>query len=242
MAHMSGHSKWATIKHKKGTADAKRAASFTKLIREVEVATREKGPDPAMNFRLRLAMDRARSANVPKDNIERAVARGSGSGGEVQIEATRYEAYGPGGIGLIVECLTDNRNRSANEVKLALSKNGGSFAAPGSVSFQFENKGVIRALQIPPAKRDEIELSLIEAGAEDIQHDEPETVIVGAMVDLAKLSEACRDLSLEVKTAQMEWLPKNSVEADDASLEALSNLVDTLEELDDVQSVFTNAV
>lgn len=239
---MSGHSKWATIKHKKGVADAKRAASFTKLIREVEVAAREKGPDPAMNFRLRLAMDRARSANVPKDNIERAVARGSRNGGEAQIEATRYEAYGPGGAGLIIECLTDSRNRAANEVKLALSKNGGSFAAPGSVSFQFENKAVIRAGLIPLDQRDEVELALIEAGAEDLQYDELETVIIGALAHLAKLSEACRDLSLEVKTAQMEWLPKNSVEADDSSLEALSNLVDVLEELDDVQNVFTNVV
>ncbi len=238
---MSGHSKWATIKHKKGAADAKRAASFTKLIREVEVAAREKGPDPAMNFRLRLAIDRARAANVPKDNIERAVTRGSGSGGEVQIESTRYEAYGPGGMGLIIECLTDNRNRAANEVKLALSKNGGSFAAPGSVSFQFDNQGVIRAEAIPPDKRDEVELDLIEAGAEDIKHDEEESVIVGAIADLAKLSEACQALSLKVKTVQMEWLPKNLVEADDQALEDLSSLVDALESLDDVQAVFTNA-
>lgn len=238
---MSGHSKWATIKHKKGAADAKRAASFTKLIREVEVAAREKGPDPAMNFRLRLAIDRARSANVPKDNIERAVSRGSGAGGEVQIEATRYEAYGPGGVGLIIECLTDNRNRSANEVKLTLSKNGGSFAAPGSVSFQFENKGVIRIEPVAVGERDEVELELIEAGAEDIKHDEEESVIVGAIGDLAKLSEACQAMSLKVKTVQMEWLPKNLVAADDQALEDLSSLVDALESLDDVQAVFTNA-
>lgn len=238
---MSGHSKWATIKHRKGAADAKRAASFTKLIREVEVAAREKGPDPAMNFRLRLAMDRARSANVPKDNIERAVARGSGAGGEVQIEATRYEAYGPGGAGLIIECLTDNRNRTANEVKLALSKNGGSFAAPGSVAFQFENKGVVRAGVVAVAERDSIELELIDAGAEDIRHEEDETVMVGAIGDLAKLSETANRLGLAVKTVQMEWLPKNLVAMEDGALENLCSLVDTLEGLDDVQAVFTNA-
>lgn len=237
---MSGHSKWATIKHKKGAADAKRAASFTKLIREIEVAAREKGPDPGMNFRLRLAIDRARSANVPKDNIERAITRGSGAGSDVQIEETRYEAYGPGGVGLIVECLTDNRNRAANDVKLVLSKKGGSFAAPGSVSFQFENKGVVRLGLVAADKRDEVELTLIDAGAEDIAHEEEESVVVCPINDLSKITDACNGLSLEIKQAQIEWVPKVLVEADDESLESLSNLIDALEELDDVQNVFTN--
>jgi len=141
---------------------------------------------------------------------------------------------------LIVECLTDNRNRAANDVKLTLSKKGGSFAAPGSVSFQFENKGVVRLGSVSADKRDEVELALIDAGAEDIKHEEEETVVICPINDLSNITDACNNLSLDIKQAQIEWVPKVLVEADDESLETLSNLIDALEELDDVQNVFTN--
>lgn len=239
---MSGHSKWSKVKQFKGAIDAKRSANFTKLAREIEVTVREKGPDPAMNFMLRVAVDRARAANMPKDSIERAISRGSGENSDVQVVALRYEAYAPGGAALIIECLTDNRNRTANDVKHLLSKNGGSLAAPGSVAFQFEHKGVVRTGMIPADKKDEIEMGLIEAGAEDIREEEGETVIIGAVGDLAKLNEAIVSLGLTSSSSGMEWLPKTTVSLDDECGEVISKLIETLEEHDDVQSVFTNAV
>lgn len=238
---MSGHSKWSKVKQFKGAIDAKRSANFTKLAREIEVTVREKGPDPAMNFMLRVAVDRARAANMPKDSIERAIARGSGAAGEAQVESLRYEAYAPGGAALIIECLTDNRNRTANDVKHLLSKNGGSLAAPGSVAFQFEHKGVVRCGMSPQDKKDEVEMALIEAGAEDIREADGETEIIGAVSDLAKLNEAVATLGLNLVSSAMEWLPKTTVELDDASGEVISKLIESLEEHDDVQSVFTNA-
>jgi YebC/PmpR family DNA-binding regulatory protein len=246
---MSGHSKWSKVKQFKGAIDAKRSASFTKLAREIEVAVREKGSDPGMNFRLRMAIDRARAGNMPKDSIERAITRGAGANDGTQVESLRYEAYGPGGAGLVIECLTDNRNRTAGDVKTTLSKNGGSFAAPGSVAFQFDHKGVVRTASIPADKpfgtaqgrRDEIELALIDAGAEDIRHEDEGTVIVCAINDLSKLSELTSGLGLSVLSAEIEWLPKTTVELDDTAGESLSKLIDLLEGHDDVGSVFTNA-
>ncbi len=238
---MSGHSKWSKVKQFKGAIDAKRSASFTKLAREIEVTVREKGPDPGMNFMLRVAIDRARAANMPKDSIERAITRGSGSGGEVQVEALRYEAYAPGGAALIVECLTDNRNRTANDVKHLLSKNGGSLAAPGSVAFQFDHKGVIRVEKLPKDRRDELELALIDAGAEDIKEEEDETVIYCAPQDLGRINEAAAGLGLKIGSAEFEWIPKTPVLLDESNGEAISKLIEALEEHDDVQNVFTNA-
>lgn len=238
---MSGHSKWSKVKQFKGAIDAKRSASFTKLAREIEVAVREKGSDPGMNFRLRMAIDRARAGNMPKDSIERAITRGSGANDGTQVESLRYEAYGPGGAGLVIECLTDNRNRTAGDVKHILSKNGGSFAAPGSVAFQFDHKGVVRTATVPPDKRDEVELALIDAGAEDIRHEDEGTAIVCTINDLSKLSELVSGLGLTVVSAEIEWLPKLSVALDDVSGETLSKLIDLLEEHDDVTNVFTNA-
>jgi len=238
---MSGHSKWSKVKQFKGAIDAKRSASFTKLAREIEVAVREKGSDPGMNFRLRMAIDRARAGNMPKDSIERAITRGSGAGDGTQVESLRYEAYGPGGAGLVVECLTDNRNRTAGDVKHILSKNGGSFAAPGSVAFQFDHKGVVRTGPVASDKRDEVELTLIDAGAEDIRHEEEGAMIVCAINDLSKMNEVVSKLGLTVVSAEIEWLPKTTVALDDASGESLSKLIDLLDEHDDVQNVFTNA-
>ncbi len=238
---MSGHSKWSKVKQFKGAIDAKRSANFTKLAREIEIAVREKGSDPGMNFRLRMAIDRARSGNMPKDSIERAIARGSGSDDGVQVESLRYEAYGPGGSGLIIECLTDSHNRTANDVKHILSKNGGTLAAPGSVAFQFDHKGVVRSGLIPKDTRDEIELMLIDAGAEDIRDEEEETVIISAPTDLSKVNEAAAKAGLAVSSAEFEWLPKMMVSLDPAAGEAIAKLIEILEENDDVQSVHTNA-
>lgn len=238
---MSGHSKWSKVKQFKGAIDAKRSANFTKLAREIEIAVREKGPDPGMNFRLRMAIDRARSGNMPKDSIERAITRGSGSDDGVQVESLRYEAYGPGGSGLIIECLTDSHNRTANDVKHILSKNNGTLAASGSVAFQFDHKGVVRASAISSDKRDEIELTLIDAGVEDIKDEEGETTIVCALQDLSKVSEAASKAGLTVSSAEFEWLPKNTVTLDEAAGQAVSKLIEVLEENDDVSSVFTNA-
>ncbi|MDD5725805.1 MAG: YebC/PmpR family DNA-binding transcriptional regulator [Patescibacteria group bacterium] len=238
---MSGHSKWSKVKQFKGAIDAKRSANFTKLAREIEIAVREKGPDPGMNFRLRMAIDRARSGNMPKDSIERAITRGSGSDDGVQVESLRYEAYGPGGSGLIIECLTDSHNRTANDVKHILSKNGGTLAALGSVAFQFDHKGVVRAATISKDKRDEVELALIDAGAEDIRDEEGEMTIISAPADLSKVSEAASKTGLTVSSAEFEWLPKIMVSLDPAAGEAIAKLIEILEENDDVQNVFTNA-
>ena len=238
---MSGHSKWSKVKQFKGAIDAKRSANFTKLAREIEVAVREKGSDPGMNFRLRMAIDRARAGNMPKDSIERAVTRGAGAADGVQLEALRYEAYGPGGAGLVIECLTDSHNRTANDVKYLLSKNGGTLAASGSVAFQFDHKGVVRAPAIPADKRDEIELALIDAGAEDIRDEDGETVIISATTDLAKVSDAAAKAGLVATSSEFEWLPKTMVALDEANGQVIAKLIEVLEEHDDVQNIFTNA-
>jgi len=251
---MSGHSKWSKVKQFKGAIDAKRSANFTKLAREIEVAVREKGSDPGMNFRLRMAIDRARAGNMPKDSIERAVTRGAGAADGVQLEALRYEAYGPGGAGLVIECLTDSHNRTANDVKYLLSKNGGTLAASGSVAFQFDHKGVVRVAGLPQDKKDEVELSLIDAGAEDIKDEEGlpanatpqalqagETLIICATSDLAKVSDAAAKTGLVVSSSEFEWLPKVTVALDEANGQVIAKLIEALEEHDDVQSVFTNA-
>jgi YebC/PmpR family DNA-binding regulatory protein len=238
---MSGHSKWSKVKQFKGAIDAKRSANFTKLAREIEVAVREKGSDPGMNFRLRMAIDRARAGNMPKDSIERAVTRGAGAADGAQLEALRYEAYGPGGAGLVIECLTDSHNRTANDVKYLLSKNGGTLAASGSVAFQFDHKGVVRASAIPADKRDETELALIDAGTEDIKDEDGETLIICATTDLAKVSDAAAKAGLVATSSEFEWLPKVTVALDEANGQVIAKLIEVLEEHDDVQSVFTNA-
>ncbi|MBU2566454.1 YebC/PmpR family DNA-binding transcriptional regulator [Patescibacteria group bacterium] len=238
---MSGHSKWSTIKHKKGMADAKRSANFTRLAREIEVAVRAKGPDPEMNFQLRLAIDRARAGNMPKDNIERAITRGSGVDDGSQVAELLYEAYAPGGTALIIECLTDNRNRTGNEVKLILSKGGATFANSGSVTYLFDQKGVVRTDLISLDKRDEVELNLIEAGADEIDYTEDQTIINCPITELSNINDAAVLSELKVNSAQMEWLPKINVSLDDSLAEQLGGIIEKLEDLDDVTNVYTNA-
>ncbi len=239
---MSGHSKWHKVRQFKGAVDAKRSASFTKLAREITVAAREKGPDPEFNVQLRVAIDRAKKGSMPKDNIERAIKRGTGeAGGEGKLEQLTYEAYGPNGTALLIECLTDNRNRSVADVKHILSKKGGTFATAGSVTHLFDRKGVIRIENgIPKEKRDEIELELIDAGALDIVDDEPAVEIFTETTDLMKLAEAVEKLGLKIESAKMEWIPKIPMDVEEDVGMKVEELIETLEEHDDVQRVYSN--
>ncbi|MFA6429495.1 MAG: YebC/PmpR family DNA-binding transcriptional regulator [Patescibacteria group bacterium] len=238
---MSRHSKWSKVKQFKGALDAKRSASFTKLAREITVAAREKGADPNMNARLRTAMIRARDASMPKDSIDRAIQRGAGSDAEGQLETLLYEAYAPGGTALIIVCVTDSRNRTANEVKHALSKNDGTLAATGSVTYLFDNVGVVRVKgSFPREKRDEIEMTLIEAGASNILDQDDAGEIQCAPNDFAKVADAVTKLGLSLESAEFEWVPKTLVETDEETGTRVAELIEQLEADDDVSRVFSN--
>jgi YebC/PmpR family DNA-binding regulatory protein len=238
---MARHSKWHKVRQFKGAIDAKRSASFTKLAREITVAAREKGADPAMNAGLRAAIDRARDASMPKDNIERAIQKGVGGAGEGQIEALTYEAYAPGGTALIIECLTDSRNRTANDVKHLLSKNGGTLAMAGAVTYLFDRVGVVRfAGKMPSNKREEQELALIDAGAADVFELEEETEVRSAPNELAAIAQTVTSLGYKSTTVEMEWLPKTLVETDEATGTAVAELIELLEAHDDVTRVYSN--
>jgi YebC/PmpR family DNA-binding regulatory protein len=239
---MSRHSKWSKVKQFKGAIDAKRSASFTKLSREITIAAREKGGDPAMNVRLRVAIERAKKASMPKDSIERAVQKGSGSGTEGQLESLMYEAYAPGGTALIIECVTDSRNRTANDVKHLLSKNGATLASSGAVTYLFDHAGTVRIPgSLPGDRREDVELALIDTGADDITDEDSSVRIRCAPQDLAHVADAAGKAGLTVESAEMEWIPKALVETDEANGTALEELIDALEELDDVSRVYTNA-
>lgn len=238
---MSRHSKWHKVRQFKGAIDAKRSASFTKLAREITVAAREKGGDPEMNAGLRAAIDRARAVSMPKDNIERAVQKGIGGQGEGQIETLTYEAYAPGGTALIIECLTDSRNRTANDVKHLLSKNGGTLAMAGAVTYLFDRVGVVRFPgKIPAAQRDEQELALIDAGASDVLDLEEAMEVRSAPNDLAQVANVATKLGYKPDVVEMEWLPKTLVETDEAIGTAVAELMELLEEHDDVSRVYSN--
>ena len=239
---MSGHSKWHKVRQFKGAIDAKRSASFTKLAREITVAAREKGSDPEFNVQLRVAIDRAKKSSMPKDNIERAIKKGTGEGGaEGQLIEPMYEAYGPNGSALIIECLTDNRNRSVAEVKTILSKNGGTFANAGAVAHLFDRRGVIRSEQkLPSDQHDEIELALIDAGALDIQESEDGLEIQAEPTDFAKITEAVEKAGIPISSAGFEWIPKMPIDVDETTGIAVEDLIDLLEENDDVSRVFSN--
>lgn len=241
---MSGHSKWHKIQHKKGKADAQRGAAFTKLCNAVTMAAKEGGGDPEMNFSLRLAIEKAKAGNVPKDNIERAVKRGTGElkDGE-EIQELVYEGYGPGGIALIIEVLTDNSNRSVAGVKHALSKHGGSFGASGSVQWQFERKGVI---MITTEKKnavpdwDSFELALMDAGAEDILVAEEGVEIQSPMGDFKSVLDVVTSADIEPDESSLQWVANDAVAVDASTAEKMQTLYDALDELDDVKEVYTN--
>lgn len=238
--HMARHSHWHNIQITKGKADAKRAASFTKLAREITVAAREKGGDPEMNARLRVAIDRAREASMPKDNIERAIQRGTGEGDDGQLETLTYEAYGPGGTALVIECVTDSRNRTANDIKHLLTKHGGSLAATGSVTYLFDRFASFH-VDIPLAlDRESRELALIEAGAERLNEHDQQMEILGQPAAFGSLSEALGALGMVLKEAEFVWYPKTTVEVTDEQGKLVAELLEALEANDDVSRVFSN--
>lgn len=233
---MAGHSKWAQIKRAKAVTDSKRSAAFTKLGNTIAVAARG-GADPDMNFTLRLAIDKARAANMPAANIQRSIDRGSGKLGGAAIQEVMYEGYGPGGTAIIVECATDNLNRTLPEVKLAFSKNGGNMAEKGAVAFQFERKGVITI----KGSGDELTMQAIEAGAEDIIEEGDESVIYTDAKELGKVRDALVAAGIEVTEAELTFKPLNTVVVkDQATADKVMKLMDALEDLDDVTATHVN--
>jgi YebC/PmpR family DNA-binding regulatory protein len=238
---LSGHSKWSSIKHKKGAADARRGKLFSKLSRAIIVAAREGGPDAAGNLALQNAIEKARSYSMPKDNIERAIARGAGTGDDAQaFETVTYEGYGPGGVAIFVEALTDNRNRTAADVRHLFTKNDGSLGGSGSVAWLFERKGVV-LVPADGADEDELMLAAADGGAEDVELDGSSFQVTAAPEDLASVREAVEAAGFGVESAQLTMVPKTTVEVgDEAAAKKILRLMDELEESDDVQDVYSN--
>jgi len=238
---VSGHSKWATTKHKKAVVDAKRGKLFAKLIKTIEVAARTGGGDVSGNPTLADAIAGAKRLSVPNDNIERAVKRGSGELGDAAAyEEITYEAYGQGGVAILVECLTDNRNRAAAEVRTAINRNGGNPADPGSVSYLFARKGVVLVRRTDGLTEDDVLLAVLDAGAEEVaEHDEAFEVVCDA-TDTHAVRLACAAAGLDVESADIVWLPGMSIPLEDEVARKVLKLVDALEDLDDVQNVWAN--
>lgn len=237
---MSGHSKWANIKHKKGKTDALKAKITTKISREITVAARMGGGDPVGNMRLKLALQKARENNIPKDNIQRAIAKGVGATDMDSYEEITYEGYGPGGAALTVECLTDNRNRTAADVRHAFSKNGGNMGETGCVAWMFQRKGVF---VIDAGGHDEEELTLLalEAGAEDLKTEEDSFVIYTAPEDYDAVESALAEANIETEVSKITMVPDSNVSLEGEAAEKMQRLLDALDELDDVQDVYHNA-
>jgi YebC/PmpR family DNA-binding regulatory protein len=235
---MSGHSKWSTIKRKKGAADAKRGAVFTKIAREIQVAARE-GADPEFNFKLRLVIDKAKAANMPKDNIERAIRRGAGLEKGEELEEVFYEGYGPGGVALYVEVLTDNRNRTVSEIRYVLNRSNGAMGESGSVAWQFEPKGYI-AVEMDGSDQEEIFETAVDAGAEDVQFSEDLAEIYTDPGDFKAVQEAVSTQGYKIDTAELTMLPKVPMSLDEKTTRAAMALIENLEDLDDVTNVYSN--
>jgi YebC/PmpR family DNA-binding regulatory protein len=236
---MGGHSHWSQIKRQKGGNDAKRGQVFTRLSREISVAVREGGPDPSMNPRLRLAIDKAKAENMPSDTIKRAIERG-GPGDASQLEEVTFEGYGPGGVGILIQAMTDNRNRTVSSIRQALSRNGGNLGESGTVAWQFEQRGVIN---IDPAgtDADELALTAIDAGAEDIRIDDSFVEVITRPTDLDKVRRALVESGVKVTAAELSMVPKNSVPLDSRHAGSALRLLDVIEDLEDVQKVYSNA-
>lgn len=241
---MSGHSKWATTKHKKAVVDAKRGKMFAKLIKNVEVAARMGGGDPSGNPTLYDAIQKAKKSSVPNDNIDRAVKRGSGEDtGGADYQTIMYEGYGPAGVALLIECLTDNKNRAAMEVRTAMSRNGGSLADPGSVSFLFHRKGVV----VVPAEQegrtvteDDLLEATLEAGADDVQDLDGAFEVLSEATDLVDVRTALQTAGIDYDSAEASFVPDNKVALDADAAAKLFRLIDVLEDLDDVQEIYAN--
>jgi len=233
---MSGHSKWSTIKREKGAKDAKRGAIFTQIGNQIAIAARS-GTDPTMNSALAMAIEKAKQANMPNANIQRAIDRVNDKNAAV-LEETAYEGMGPGGVGIIIETATDNKNRTFPEVRNALTKNGGRVADAGSVMFQFDRKGVIRVA----ATGEDALLTILDAGAEDAVEDDGEIIVYTEQKDLAKVRSAIMESGLEVKDAELQYVAKNMIEISDAEIaQKVLRVLDALDDLDDVVNVHTNA-
>jgi len=242
---MSGHSKWATTKHKKAVIDAKRGKMFAKLIKNVEVAARIGGPDPAGNPTLFDAIQKAKKSSVPNDNIDRAVKRGGGlDGAGVDYTTIMYEGYGPGGVAMLVECLTDNKNRAAMEVRTAMTRNGGTMADPGSVSYMFNRKGVIAVPVEQPegatTNEDDILMAVLDAGIEDVNDLDGTFEIICEATDLVAVRTALQDAGIDYDSAEASFVPTVTVEVDEEGAGKVEKLIDALEDCDDVQNVFAN--
>jgi YebC/PmpR family DNA-binding regulatory protein len=237
---MSGHSKWANIKHRKSAADAKRGQLFTKLAREIAVAARQGGPNQDMNFRLRLAVQKAKDNNMPVSNIERAIKRASGEGGQDTLDEVTYEGYGPGGVALMLQALTSNRNRTVSAVRATLTRAGGNLGESGCVAWNFESKGVI-TIETDPDQAEEIMLQAIDAGADDVK-------VEGGYVEIQTLPEELESVRRELEaqdinmdTAELSMMPKTTISLDHKTAMQTLRLLDSLEELEDMQKVYANA-
>jgi len=237
---MSGHSKWATTKHKKAVIDARRAKSFAKLIKNIEVAARAGGADLSGNPGLELAVQKAKKTSVPNDNIDRAIKRGAGLTGEsVDYQEIIYEARGPQGSALLIECLTDNKNRAASEVRVAVTRNGGSIADPGSVAYMFSRKGVV-SLPKKDLSEDDVLMAVLEAGAEEVKENGDNFVVTSEPTDLRAVVGGLEAAGIEYETDEVEFVPSMSVDVDLDAARKFTRLVDALEDLDDVQNVYAN--
>jgi YebC/PmpR family DNA-binding regulatory protein len=238
---MSGHSKWATTKHKKAVVDAKRGKLFAKLIKNVEVAARTGGGDPTGNPTLFDAIQKAKKSSVPNDNIDRAVRRGAGlEGGGAQYETIAYEGYGPGGVAVLVQCLTDNRNRAASDVRVAFTRNGGSMADPGSVSYLFHRKGVIIVNKTGSVTEDDVLTAVLDAGAEEVNDLGDSFEIVSEASDMVAVRKALQDAGIDYESADAAFLPSVEIELDEDQAKRVFRLIDALEDSDDVQDVYAN--
>jgi YebC/PmpR family DNA-binding regulatory protein len=233
---MSGHSKWATTKRQKEIVDSKRSSLFTKFSKNISIAARE-GADAKTNFKLRIAIDKAKEASMPKDNIDRAIARGAGTGTEAQLERVLYEGYGPEGIAIIVEAVTDNKNRAFSDVKHYFSKNGGNLGSGGSVAWMFDLRGIIRIAET--ALTDEQELELIDLGLLDLQSDPEGSTLITTLDKLQSVKEGAEQLKLTVKDSSAAYLGKELVKPKNE--EVVVKFLDGLDELDDVDTIYTNA-
>ncbi|HCI56183.1 MAG TPA: YebC/PmpR family DNA-binding transcriptional regulator [Bacteroidales bacterium] len=235
---MSGHSKWSTIKRKKGAADAKRGKIFTKIIKEITIAAREGGPDPELNPRLRLAIQNAKGANMPKDNIERAIKKAAGSEAANYVETT-FEGYGPCGVAVFVECLTDNNNRTVSSIRATFNRHGGSLGTNGSLSFLFERKGVF-TIKPEGINLDDLELELIDAGAEEIESDGERITVICAREDFGSINKKLHELGIEPEEAMLKRIPNETKKLDVESARKVLRFIEALEDDDDVQNVYHN--
>lgn len=239
---MSGHSHWSSIKYQKGIADAKKGKIFSKIARQISIAAKEKGGDPEGNSTLRIAIEKAKSFNMPKDNVERAIKKGTGELEGTKLESVVFEAYGPGGIAIIIEGITDNKNRTSHEIKQILSKHQGKLAQEGSVKWLFKKKGVLEILheKNEDKKKDDLEMLVIEAGAEDIFWDNDVLDIYTKIEDLEKIKKNLENQEVEIESASLDWVAKETIELDQKKKDSIEKLFLALDENEAIQGIYSN--